>query len=88
LFEPDAELIELGRQAQACYDLSFTTVDIALTDQGPVVFEVSAFGGFKGALEGCGIDAASVYVNYVLHTVGWQISDVQESKQQEVKQHD
>ncbi|RNF51596.1 GAK system ATP-grasp enzyme [Marinomonas hwangdonensis] len=88
LFEPDAELIELGRRAQACYDLSFTTVDIALTDQGPVVFEVSAFGGFKGALEGCGIDAASAYVNYVLHAVGWQVSDLKESKQQEVKQHD
>ena len=65
-FEPDAALIELGRRAQSCYDLSFTTVDIALTDQGPVVFEVSAFGGFKGALEGCDIDAASVYADYVL----------------------
>jgi ribosomal protein S6--L-glutamate ligase len=41
-------------------------VDIALTDQGPVVFEVSAFGGFKGALEGCDIDAASVYADYIL----------------------
>ena len=65
-FEPDAALIELGRRAQSCYDLSFTTVDIALTDQGPVVFEVSAFGGFKGALEGCDIDAASVFADYVL----------------------
>jgi len=25
-----------------------TTVDIALTDQGPVVFEVVGIGGFKG----------------------------------------
>jgi ribosomal protein S6--L-glutamate ligase len=66
MFKPDAELIELGRRAQSCYDLSFTTVDIALTDQGPVVFEVSAFGGFKGALEGCDIDAASVYADYIL----------------------
>ncbi|MGO2234944.1 GAK system ATP-grasp enzyme [Marinomonas sp.] len=66
MFEPDATLIELGRRAQSCYDLSFTTVDIALTDQGPVVFEVSAFGGFKGALEGCDIDAASVYADYIL----------------------
>ncbi|NVK73227.1 MAG: GAK system ATP-grasp enzyme [Oceanospirillaceae bacterium] len=65
-FEPDAALIELGRRAQSCYDLSFTTVDIALTDQGPVVFEVSAFGGFKGALEGCDIDAASAYAEYVV----------------------
>ena len=69
LFEPDARLIELGRKAQACYDLSFTTGDIALTDQGPVVFEVSAFGGVKGALEGCNIDAARVYAEHVLQEV-------------------
>jgi ribosomal protein S6--L-glutamate ligase len=70
LFEPDADLIELGRRAQACFDMSFTTVDIALTDQGPVVFEVSAFGGFKGALDGCNLDAAEAYTNYVLAKVG------------------
>lgn len=68
-FEPSAELIELGRKAQACFDLSFTTVDIALTDQGPVVFEVSAFGGFKGALEGCQLDAAEAYAQYVIEQV-------------------
>lgn len=77
-FEPDAELIELGRRAQSCYDLSFTTVDIALTDQGPVVFEVSAFGGFKGALEGCDIDAASVYADFVLQECILQECVVQE----------
>ena len=69
-FEADEALIELGRRAQACYDMSFTTVDIALTEQGPVVFEVSAFGGFKGALEGCGVDAAQAYANYALAQVG------------------
>ncbi|SBS27574.1 Alpha-aminoadipate--LysW ligase LysX [Marinomonas aquimarina] len=69
LFEPSEELIELGRKAQACFNLSFTTVDIALTDQGPVVFEVSAFGGFKGALEGCQVDAAEAYAQYVLKQV-------------------
>lgn len=69
LFEADEALIELGRKAQACFDLSFTTVDIALTDQGPVVFEVSAFGGFKGALEGCQIDAAEAYAQYVIEQV-------------------
>ncbi|BFM50028.1 GAK system ATP-grasp enzyme [Marinomonas sp. THO17] len=65
-YTPDEDLIALGYKAQACYDLSFTTVDIALTEQGPVVFEVSAFGGFKGALEGCGVDAAQVYAEYVI----------------------
>lgn len=65
-YEASPELIELGRRAQSCFDLSFTTVDIALTDEGPVVFEVSAFGGFSGALKGCGIDAAQRLCDYVL----------------------
>ncbi len=65
-YQPSDELIELGRKAQSPFGLDFTTVDIALTDTGPIVFEVSAFGGFKGALEGSKIDAAEAYCNYVL----------------------
>ncbi|HAA46094.1 MAG: RimK domain-containing protein [Halomonas sp. 54_146] len=65
-FDASPELIELGRKAQSCFELSFTTVDIALTDEGPVVFEVSAFGGFSGAQKGCGIDAAEKLCDYVL----------------------
>ncbi|UFI03355.1 GAK system ATP-grasp enzyme [Roseibium aggregatum] len=68
-FEPDANLIELARRAQEPFDLDFTTVDVGLTDSGPVVFEVSAFGGFKGALEGAGIDAAKLYANHVIEKV-------------------
>lgn len=65
-YSPSESLIELGRQAQACLNLDFTTVDIALTSDGPVVFEVSAFGGFRGALEGCGIDAAQHYADHII----------------------
>ncbi|TYC75658.1 GAK system ATP-grasp enzyme [Stappia sp. BW2] len=68
-FEADAELIELARRAQEPFDLDFTTVDVGLTDAGPIVFEVSAFGGFKGALEGAGIDAATLYANHVIEKV-------------------
>ena len=46
--------------------MDFTTVDIAETDCGPIVFEVSAFGGFRGALEGAGVDAAAHYADYAL----------------------
>ncbi len=63
---PDAETLRVAAQAQACFDLDFTTVDVAETDEGPVVFEVSAFGGFRGAREGAGVDAAAAYVDYVL----------------------
>ena len=68
-FEPDADLIELARRAQAPFDLDFTTVDVGLTDNGPIIFEVSAFGGFKGALEGASIDAATLYANHVIEKV-------------------
>ena len=62
---PDA-VIELARHAQALFDMDFTTVDVAETNTGPIVFEVSAFGGFRGALEGIGIDAAGLYTDHVL----------------------
>jgi tetrahydromethanopterin:alpha-L-glutamate ligase len=68
-FEPDAGLIELAQQAQAPFGLDFTTVDVALTDEGPIVFEVSAFGGYRGAKEGCGVDAAAALADHVIAKV-------------------
>jgi ribosomal protein S6--L-glutamate ligase len=69
-YEPDAAVIDIAQKAQAVFNMDFTTVDVAETDQGPVVFEVSAFGGFRGALEGCGINAADLYVDYILKNLG------------------
>jgi len=63
---PPDEVIELARRAQAPFGMDFTTVDVAETNTGPIVFEVSAFGGFRGALEGIGIDAAGLYTEHVL----------------------
>ncbi len=68
-FEPDGDLIDLAMRAQAPFGLDFTTVDIGLTDNGPIVFEVSAFGGFRGALEGASIDAAGLYADHVISKV-------------------
>lgn len=68
-FDPSPDLIELGRRAQAPFGLTFTTVDIALTPSGPIVFEVSAFGGYSGAQKGCGIDAAGLVADHVLKEV-------------------
>ncbi|MES9943084.1 MAG: GAK system ATP-grasp enzyme [Candidatus Thiodiazotropha sp. 6PLUC1] len=65
-YQASDELVELATKAQAVFGLDFTTVDVAETDQGPVVFEVSAFGGFHGALKGIGIDVPKLYVAYVL----------------------
>lgn len=68
-YEPTPELIEMARRAQKPFGLTFTTVDVALTDDGPIVFEVSAFGGFRGVLEGCGLDAAALLTDTVIQKV-------------------
>ncbi|MCB2231168.1 GAK system ATP-grasp enzyme [bacterium] len=64
--DPSDELIDLAHRAQELFSLAFTCVDVAETPDGPVVFEVSAFGGFRGLLEARGIDAAELYADYVL----------------------
>ena len=65
-YTPPDEIIDLAHRAQAPFDMDFTTVDVAESSDGPIVFEVSAFGGFRGALEGAGVDAAAVYTDYAL----------------------
>lgn len=64
--EPDSGWIETAQRAQALFNMDYTTVDMAETEEGPVVFEVSAFGGFRGAKEGLGLDVAGLYVDYAL----------------------
>ncbi len=67
--DPSPELIELARRAQEPFGLDFTCVDVAETEEGPVVWEVSAFGGFRGLQQAHGIDAAELYVRYVLDRI-------------------
>lgn len=66
---PDPESIEMARRAQSLFDLDFTCVDVVETGSGPVVFEVSAFGGFRGIQEACGLDAAAMYADYVMEKI-------------------
>jgi ribosomal protein S6--L-glutamate ligase len=67
---PGDEVRQVADKAQAVFGLDFTCVDVAETENGPVVFEVSAFGGFRGLSEGCSIDAAAVYAEYVIKELG------------------
>lgn len=69
LAKPSDDIIYMAQRAQAQFDLSYTTVDIAETEQGPVCFEVSAFGGFKGAKEGLGLDMANAYADFVISQI-------------------
>lgn len=65
---PDA-IIDLATRAQGLFGLDFTCVDIAVTDNGPMVFEVSAFGGFRGIQAARGLDPARRYADYVLKRI-------------------
>jgi ATP-grasp enzyme of GAK system len=68
-FDPPLEVIELAERAQKPFGLEFTCVDVALTDSGPYVFEVSAFGGFRGLKQARGLDVAELFTAHVLRQV-------------------
>ncbi|MFO7728574.1 MAG: GAK system ATP-grasp enzyme [Desulfonatronovibrio sp.] len=66
LYNPGKEVISLAEKAQSLFGLDFTCVDVVETDEGPMVFEVSAFGGFRGLSSTCNIDAAQMYADYII----------------------
>lgn len=68
-FTPDNSIVELASRAQSLFNMDFTTVDVAQTKTGPVIFEVSAFGGFKGVKEALGMDAAAMYSDYIIRKI-------------------
>jgi ribosomal protein S6--L-glutamate ligase len=69
-FEPAQEIIDLAHKAQEPFGLDFTCVDVVLTAEGPFVFEVSAFGGFRGIRDASGMDAAALYAEYAMQQIG------------------
>lgn len=64
--ESSPELIRLAQKAQGLFGLDLTSVDIAEVKGGPLVFEVSAFGGYRGLYESQGLDAGDIYSDFVL----------------------
>lgn len=66
---PEQSIIDLAQKAQDLFGLDFTCVDVVETADGPMVFEVSAFGGFRGITETCDIDPAARYVEYVMEKI-------------------
>jgi len=66
-FDPSPELIALGQQANNAFNLDMLSVDIAISkEQGPVLFEVSAFGAYQGMKEGRNVDLAKLVADYTL----------------------
>jgi tetrahydromethanopterin:alpha-L-glutamate ligase len=67
--DPDTEAIAV--RAARHFGLVFTGVDLIEDSDGRFnVLEVSAFGGFRGLLNGCGIDAAPMLADLVLRRIG------------------
>lgn len=66
----DWDLADLATRAARVFGLDYTVVDVALTPAGPVVYEVSAFGGFRGLWEASAVDAAALYARHVLAAIG------------------
>ncbi len=54
--------------------MDFTCVDVVETSNGPMVFEVSAFGGYRGLLDSHGIDAAKLYTSYAVERLNERLS--------------
>lgn len=66
-FEPEPEMIAMAARAQEPFGLDFTCVDVANTvEQGAVVFEVSAFGAYRGLFESAGVDASDMLTDYAI----------------------
>ena len=69
-YEPSQEIIDLAHKAQGLFpDMAFTCVDVVETPDGAAIYEVSAFGGFRGLLESKDMDAADLYAEYVLEKI-------------------
>lgn len=60
--------IALAEQAAAAFGLDYTVVDLVedANDGGYLIYEVSAFGGFRGLLEATGTDPSVAYAQYIV----------------------
>lgn len=68
-FTPDPEIIAMAKKAQEPFGLTFTCVDVALGPGGPYVFEVSAFGGFRGIASTSGMNAAQLLTDHCIKMI-------------------
>lgn len=70
-YDPSPDVIELAHRAQSLFPgMALTCVDVVETRDGPLLYEVSAFGGFRGLLDANGIHVAELYARHVLEALG------------------
>ncbi len=66
-YSPPQAFIDIAERAQRPFGLDFCSVDVAdSAELGPIVFEVSAFGGYKGLFDSSGIDASELVADYAI----------------------
>lgn len=65
-----AKGIAYAERAAHEFQLDYTVVDLVEQGDDFLIYEVSAFGGFRGLLESAGLDAAGAYADYVMRTLG------------------
>jgi ribosomal protein S6--L-glutamate ligase len=68
-FTPLPKIIALARRAAGVFNLVFSSVDIALSNDGAFVFEVSAFGGFKGIELTSGLRPAELLAEFIVNKI-------------------
>jgi ribosomal protein S6--L-glutamate ligase len=62
--------VEVAEAATRAFGLDYTVVDLVECDGGFLVYEVSAFGGFRGLLTATGTDPSIAYSAYVRSQLG------------------
>lgn len=62
--------VEFAERAAAAFGLDYTVVDLVEQGDGFLLYEVSAFGGFRGLYDACNVDAARLYAEYIAKELG------------------
>ena len=62
-------VIAYAERAAQAFSLDYTVVDLVEQGDDFLIYEVSAFGGFRGLLEASGVDAAAAYARYIVSTL-------------------
>jgi len=71
-YEPwslDEDSAQLAVKAAKTFGLAFTSVDMVKGPEAWLVYEVSAFGGFRGLWNAYEINAAELYADYVINRI-------------------
>jgi ATP-grasp enzyme of GAK system len=61
--------VDYAERAARAFGLDYTVVDLVECDGDFFVYEVSAFGGFRGQLEASGTDAAALYARHIVRSL-------------------